>query len=99
MERIQRALEISRLQRSALAEQPAPEPAVDVRPKWAPPPTTDGVARHFPLDRAALRASRVVLPDDQSDAARAYRMLRAQVLQRVRDAGKRVFGVVSAVDG
>lgn len=51
------------------------------------------------VDRAHLRDHRVVLPDDAGVAPLAYRMLRTQVLQRVRQHDVRMLGVVSAVDG
>jgi protein-tyrosine kinase len=56
-------------------------------------------ARSFALDREILRARRVVFPDEQSAASDAYRMLRTQLLQRVRQRGSRVIGVASPADG
>lgn len=56
-------------------------------------------ARTFPLDREALRQRRVVFPDEESLAGDAYRMLRTQLLQRVRQRGARVIGVASPADG
>lgn len=50
-------------------------------------------------DLAQLRAQRVVLPGDGGPVATAYRMLRTQLLQRVRMHGLRTIGVVSAADG
>jgi protein-tyrosine kinase len=92
VERIQRALEISRLQRAALTEVPVPigpsAGAVDPQP-----------VQTLPIDREALRARRVVLPHETGPAARAYRMLRAQVLQRARASRMRVFGIASAASG
>jgi Mrp family chromosome partitioning ATPase len=41
----------------------------------------------------------VILPTDRGPASRAYRMLRAQVLQRARARGLRSIGIVSAVAG
>ena len=51
------------------------------------------------LDREALRQRRVVFPDEQSLAGDAYRMLRTQLLQRVRQRGSRVIGIASPADG
>jgi Mrp family chromosome partitioning ATPase len=151
MERIERALEIARLQRSARGEatpaaassatsaaaQAAPAGAPDTVPTTAPatapasgviaahhigpttvprPVRTDGgVAAHAPgihavapevhkLPRYAMRLDGlrercVLLADDAGAAGRAYRMLRAQLLQRVRASRMRVFGIVSAVSG
>jgi protein-tyrosine kinase len=52
-----------------------------------------------PIDKARLTERRVVLPDEAGIAPQAYRMLRTQVLQRVRQHGVRMLGVVSAIDG
>jgi len=51
------------------------------------------------VDRARLTEARVVLPDEPGIAPQAYRMLRTQVLQRVRQHGVRTLGVISAIDG
>lgn len=56
-------------------------------------------APRFALDREALRSRRVVLPDESSPAANAYKMLRTQVLQRMRRNGYRAIGIASAIDG
>jgi len=56
-------------------------------------------ARLAPCNRAALRERRVLLPDDGAAAAHAYRMLRTQLLRRVRAERLKTIGVVSAVDG
>jgi protein-tyrosine kinase len=103
MERIQRALEISRLQRPAEAPV-APAPAAVAMAPAARPPRSEAVAPplelpSYAIDPGELRKRRVLLPDEPGAAARAYRMLRAQVLQRARAARLRVFGVVSAVSG
>lgn len=56
-------------------------------------------APRFAVDREALRSRRVVMPDEESPAANAYKMLRTQVLQRMRRHGYRAIGIASAVDG
>lgn len=56
-------------------------------------------ATEVPLDRAALRERRVILPDDTDPAAHAYRMLRTQLLRQARTHKLQMIGVVSAVDG
>jgi Mrp family chromosome partitioning ATPase len=115
MERIQRALELSRLQRAVLAEVPARaaplhdevEAQIEFEVKHAradPPGTAQraplrSTVQRFAVDRPALRARRVVLSNESSAAARAYRMLRAQVLQRCRASGMRSLGIVSAANG
>jgi non-specific protein-tyrosine kinase len=145
MERIERALEIARLQRSSRTE-PAPPPAAasaaapatpaaasaaaslaassvaplagvaahHIGPAPLPRPVRadGGVPAHAPgihaevhplprhrIRREELRDRRVLLADDPGTAARAYRMLRAQLLQRARTSRMRAFGIVSAVCG
>jgi hypothetical protein len=51
------------------------------------------------IDRAKLRTRKVVFAEDSSAAARAYRMLRAQVLHRVRASGLGAIGIVSSASG
>jgi len=62
-------------------------------------PAQAAPAQRFALDRDALRARRVIFPEEESLAADAYRMLRTQLLQRVRQRGARVIGVASPADG
>ncbi len=71
------------------------------RPQWAPadPAHQRHPATKVRIDRARLEDQRVVLPGNSGPAAHAYRMLRTQVLQRVRQHAVRMLGVVSAVDG
>jgi Mrp family chromosome partitioning ATPase len=148
MERIERALEIARLQRSARSDATpvaatgaapasaaaappavpaamplagataAPVAAHHIGPATVPRPVrTDGslAVAHVPAIHAAapeatrlpchaiqmegLRERCVLLADDAGAAGRAYRMLRAQLLQRARASRMRVFGIVSAVSG
>lgn len=133
MERIQRALEIARLQgsasaeaeavsgitpvaRTARADAPAGQVAAGthpvtphvvsphaVTPQAATPhlisPIASAPLPRYGIQMADLRDRRVLLPDDPGPAARAYRMLRAQLLQRVRTSRMRVFGIASAVSG
>jgi Mrp family chromosome partitioning ATPase len=106
MDRIQRALDLSRRQRSVpalggLSLEERPEllrEDADVGPLPVAPIHEAPVAR-LVIDRRKLAARRVVLADDQGPASRAYRMLRAQVLQAVRGKGYRAIGIVSAVAG
>jgi protein-tyrosine kinase len=100
MERIQRALEISRLQRPAVGEAVLGAAAVPVaRPGRAEPPAAAANRPRHALDAAHLRTRRILPADHPGTAARAYRMLRAQLLQRARASRTRVFGVMSAVSG
>jgi Mrp family chromosome partitioning ATPase len=50
------------------------------------------------LDRSLCHDQPVVMPDDTGPAAHAYRMLRTQLLQRVRQHQVRAIGIVSAAD-
>ena len=68
MERIQRALEISRLQRLPAAEPSpaaAPTPLPPVRP-WSEEPTRVVPAHRYPIDPAQLRARCVLLAESFS---------------------------------
>jgi protein-tyrosine kinase len=134
MERIQRALEISRLQRSAppevapagvitpvralrtgasvpASEAPAdrseaPAARIETLPshpegsvqRIETPVAAAPLSRHV-IDARHLRRRCVLLADEPGPAACAYRMLRAQLLQRVRATRMRVFGIISAVSG
>jgi protein-tyrosine kinase len=100
MDRIQRALDLSRNQ----PRPPNPPPVEDPRVERSTLYREFGVqtveyASKLPLDWEALRERRVVSPDDAQPAAHAYRMLRTQVLQRTRTHGMSVIGVVSAING
>lgn len=53
----------------------------------------------LPLDRVRLKQHPVVFPEDASPAAHAYRMLRTQLLQKIRYHKLRVVGIASAADG
>lgn len=114
MERIQRALEIARSQRSAAPPGNAELPTeTRVLPPRAAPYTDSPaapavvaalaqpppVARLVSLDRSALRERRLVLADDPGPAAHAYRMLRTQLLRQARAHKMRMIGVVSAAEG
>jgi capsular exopolysaccharide synthesis family protein len=98
VEPIQLSLEAARLQRGA--ELPAELRGVGSLPAEK---HTSADVRHpatrLPLDFARLREQRIVMPDDAGAPSLAYRMLRTQVLQRVRHFGVRAIGVVSAADG
>lgn len=51
------------------------------------------------IDRGRLRARKVVFPEESTAAARAYRMLRAQLLQRARSGSLGAIGIVSSASG
>jgi Mrp family chromosome partitioning ATPase len=75
------------------------------RPREATGPVTDRTAaqqRHktarVSIDRALFNDRPIVMPDDSGPAAHAYRMLRAQLLQRVRLHRARAVGFISAAN-
>ena len=110
MERIQRALELAHsepwkasVRRAALdtesphTGQSSPEERAMLRA--AAQPADQTALPSLAIDRARLRARKVVFPEDSTAAARGYRMLRAQVLHRVRSNGLGAIGIVSSASG
>jgi protein-tyrosine kinase len=107
MDRIQRALDLAKVQvqRAAAAPAPATAPPVDdprlervaLNREFALG-SVESVAR-LPVDWADLKERRVIANGDTQAAGHAYRMLRTQVLQRARGHGLSTLGVVSAVNG
>src|ERR1700732_2569020 len=98
MDRIQRALDLAKLQRHPA---PAPEdPRIEreVLNREFSVATVEFAAR-LPLDWPTLEDRRILPPGDARPAGHAYRMLRTQVLQRARSHGLTTLGVVSAVNG
>ncbi len=98
MDRIQRALDLSRAQR------PQSPPPDDARLERSTLYREFGVApveyaARLPLDWLALRERRVISSEGSEPAGHAYRMLRTQVLQRARTNALSTIGVVSAVNG
>jgi len=69
-------------------------------PEPAPPPAEQPQeVPRLRVDRELLRKRKVILGDETSVAAHSYRMLRAQILQRVRATRMRAIGIVSATTG
>lgn len=102
MERIQRALELAHVRRAAEAESPlAGHSSLEERTMLrAAAQAADAMElSRLAIDRARLRARKVVFPDESTPAARAYRMLRAQLLQRARSSGLGAIGIVSSASG
>lgn len=103
MERIQRALELAHVRRAAEAEPVlAGHSSLEERTMLRAATQTAADSAQLPrlaIDRARLRARKVVFPGDSSAAARAYRMLRAQLLQRTRSGGLGSIGIVSSASG
>ncbi len=101
MDRIQRALDLSKVQVQHAAASPAPEdPHVErlALNREFGLGMVESVAR-LPADWAALKERRVISTSDTQAAGHAYRMLRTQVLQRARSHGLTTLGVVSAING
>jgi protein-tyrosine kinase len=96
VERIQQAPEITRLQR------PGGVPHL-LRGTTDAPVGGELVRGRVPesrvsIDRSLFEDRPIVMPDDAGPAAHAYRMLRTQLLQRVRQHRVRAVGIVSAAD-
>jgi len=115
MERIQRALDLAKMQVPRVpattaipaAAAPVPAPLPDLEDTLA---QRVALNREFalgtiepiarvPVDWAQLREQRIVVNDSTHQAGHAYRMLRTQVLQRARAHGLTTLGVVSAING
>lgn len=102
MERIQRALELAHVRRAAEAESPlAGHSSLEERAmlRAAAHAAESAELPRLAIDRAKLRARKVVFPEEATAAAHAYRMLRAQVLHRVRSSGLGAIGIVSSAGG
>ena len=103
MDRIQRALDLAKLQvqRNSAPPAPAPEDSraerIALNREFALG-TVESVAR-LSVDWTALREQRVLSTSDVHAAGHAYRMLRTQVLQRARAHGLTTLGIVSAING
>ena len=106
MDRIQRALDLAKLQRSQdtfergqdtfAEEDPRIERAAFTREFALSVVESRGV---FSLDRNKLEQYRVISADEDQPAGRAYRMLRTQILQTSRAHNLTTLGIVSAVNG
>lgn len=89
---------MGRLQSSAIADDDRAHDAerAALREEFA---TAIQPAQRLVINRNGSRDKRIVFWDDTGPASSAYRMLRAQVLQRARAHGMTTLGVVSAVNG
>jgi protein-tyrosine kinase len=110
MDRIQRALDLAKMQMPRVAPSASPTPVppvpslddtlnarVALNREFALG-TVESIAK-VPVDWAELKERRVVSMHDTQPAGHAYRMLRTQVLQRARSHGLNTLGVVSAING
>jgi len=99
MDRIQRALDLAKVQRTrAPLQGEDPRAERDALNREFSLSTVEFAAR-LPLDWVALRERRVIAPTDVHAAGHAYRMLRTQLLQRARADSLNTIGVVSAING
>jgi protein-tyrosine kinase len=104
MDRIQRALDLAKVQGQRPVASPPAAAAEDPRTERAALNrefslgTVESVAR-LAVNWPACKENRVVSPSDLQPAGHAYRMLRTQVLQRARAHGLTTLGVISAVNG
>lgn len=108
IERIERALEVARLQRTRATEQlvaaaSPPQPLGEIDPIEHAPVAVSARLRDAPVvewpARELLRERYVVFPDEPGLASQAYKMLRTQVLHRTRQNAMRCIGIVSAASG
>lgn len=107
MERIKRALDRAAADREAMLR----EPAERVRTAAVVDLSNDGTVERFdktgrfvlsrklPVDAEALRRGRLLQPGMQGVAAQSFRMLRTQVMQRMRSRGWNTLAIVSATPG
>ena len=102
MDRIQRALDLAKLQtpgaRSSVPTEDDPRVERMALNREFSLGLVESVAR-LPVDWAACKEKRIVPTLDVRAAGHAYRMLRTQVLQRARTHGLGTLGIVSAVNG
>jgi Mrp family chromosome partitioning ATPase len=87
MDRIQKALDLARSERSELPPQPRLERVNASRSDFAPPQSLDSIVytrtRVFQPSAETLEFNRILNPTSNDPAASAFRMLRTQVLQRM----------------
>jgi Mrp family chromosome partitioning ATPase len=99
MDRIQRALDLAKMQpRTQIPASDDPRAERVALSREFAMAAIEVVAR-VAVDWGQLRERRILAPADKQPAAEGYRMLRTQVLQRARAHGLRTVGVVSATNG
>jgi protein-tyrosine kinase len=97
MDRIRKALDLARAERTQLREQPA---VADIGPELAAVAPLPKMIRYTKTQTyvprpEALESHRIVNPRHNDLAASAFRMLRTQVLQRMDDRGWRSIAILS----
>jgi protein-tyrosine kinase len=101
MERLKRALELAKAERDGktpptIADESVVSLHATVPPVNAQDTMVVRTTRQVEVDPAVLRANGVLPPDTNAPAGHAYRMLRTQVLQRMRRRGWNTLAVLSA---
>jgi Mrp family chromosome partitioning ATPase len=97
MELIRQALDRSLAERAAGDRTPASSTRVAAEPGPATPPAA--ITRKVALDADVLRRARINGPDGRGPTTRPFKLLRTQVLQRMRREGLRSLAVVSPGSG
>jgi Mrp family chromosome partitioning ATPase len=98
MERIQRALDLAKLQRGKTVESEDPRLERDALSREFALAQVESVAR-LKVNWAELKERRIISTDDVQHAGHAYRMLRTQILHRARAHGVTTLGIIGATNG
>lgn len=99
MEKIQQAIERARQQRDGRIGTPAATAATTGLDRQRPGAIDLDAAPRFVVDAARARATRLVVMQPDAPHGDLFRMLRTQLLQRMRTLGARSIAVFSARDG
>jgi Mrp family chromosome partitioning ATPase len=101
MERIKLALDRAKAERDAIRA-PFAEVVPIIADRGETQPELTGrflKTRELPVDPEQLRRGRLLTPGLQGDMAQSFKMLRTQVLQRLRSRGWNTLGIVSSTPG
>lgn len=94
MERIKRALELARAEREQVMK-PGSSTPDRVRRRMSPP-EPEPQYRTIPLNESSLRAANLLLPGLVGQAAHSFKMLRTQVMRRLRQQGWNSIAIMSS---
>jgi protein-tyrosine kinase len=95
MERLQKALDLARAEREGKLVAAAPPPAESSAPANIEDTLVSSHTRVARIEPSVLRANGVIPPDASGPAGHAFKMLRTQVLQRLRQRGWSTLAVIS----
>src|ERR1017187_8613076 len=95
MERLQKAMDRARSERERALHANVAAPADDVAAPSPPDPVVLSHTRVVPVEPSVLRANGVLPADASGPAGHAFKMLRTQILQRLRQRGWNTLAVVS----